>query len=262
MNADSWRPQLTESIAAAFDRAGLELYLVGGAVRDGLLGRAHDDLDFATNAPPGRSADILSSIRDQSVYRVGEKFGTIGVAFEGHTAEITTYRSAERYPEGSRKPEVDFGRTIEEDLSRRDFTINAMARQAMPDESPLVDPFGGRDDLEARLVRAVGNADERFAEDPLRIMRGVRFAAGLGFQIEPTTWEGMCRTSSLLERISRERVADELTQMLVGPAPGNAFGLLRDSGALAHTVPELMGLNAIPDQGPYHHYSLWEHTFR
>ncbi len=258
-------------VADAFSSADLELYLVGGALRDHLLERPVHEWDFATNA---RTNEILSTLemagetnhwaQPWSIYRVGEKFGTIGLVANGERAEITTYRSSESYPEGSRKPSVIFGSGIEEDLSRRDFTVNSMAIRAQSflegDTSGLIDPYGGRDDLAARLIRSVGAPHERFREDPLRLLRAVRLAAQLGFSVEARTWAAMADRAQLLSSISRERIADELTRMLTGPDPARSLTLLRDSGLLQAAVPDLMILDAMPDHGPRHPMSLWDHT--
>lgn len=251
---------LTTKLARAFQASGEELYLVGGAVRDRLLGRLDIDLDFATSATPDRTVTTLGGLGMGSPYRVGEKFGTIGLRVGDRLVEITTYRSAEHYEPGSRKPIVEFGRSIDEDLSRRDFTINAMAENALTGET--IDPLGGAKDLAAGLIRAVGEAQDRFREDPLRLLRAVRFASRLGFAIAPDTWEAMTTTAPTLEQISRERVRDEYSRMLLGPDPVRALTLLRDSGLMRYSVPQLLALDTMPDHGPRHPLSLWDHTMR
>src|SRR5262249_52699821 len=158
--------------------------LVGGTVRDELLGRRSPDLDFTTDAPPDQTRRILSGVEPENIYAVGEKFGTICATIAGGTLEFTTYRG-ERYNPKSRKPEVTFGVSLQDDRARRDVTITAMARHRVSGE--IVDPFGGRGDLEDRLIRAVGDPPARFAEDPLRLLRAVRFATTLEFEIEPAT---------------------------------------------------------------------------
>src|SRR4051794_11516393 len=172
------------ALAASFARAGRSLYVVGGPVRDALLGRVGHDLDFTTDAQPNQVKSLLRQAGVDSIFTMGEQFGTIGGVFGEIVVEVTTYRS-EQYEPGSRKPAVQFGDSLEGDLSRRDFTMNALALDAIGGR--LVDPFGGMDDLRRRCIRAVGVAGERFAEDPLRLMRAVRFAAQLGFGIEPAT---------------------------------------------------------------------------
>jgi poly(A) polymerase len=256
----SYSRGLELSLSHAFEAAGHELFVVGGAVRDELLALPTPDLDFATDALPEETVEILRSIPQAAIYRVGEKFGTIGLVAGGARAEITTYRSGETYTPESRKPMVHFGRTLDEDLSRRDFTINALARGAMMQE--IIDPYGGQIDLSRRILRAVGNPPERFREDPLRLLRGVRFASRLGLDIEPITWSAMVSAAPALDRISRERVAMELNNMLMGENPRRAMELLRDSGLLAVAVPPLIRLTQMPDHGPSHPLSLWEHTMR
>jgi poly(A) polymerase len=252
--------ELEQALANAFDKAGHELFLVGGAVRDQLLGLPTEELDLATDSPPEETVEILRTIPNDGIYRVGEKFGTIGIVANPWRAEITTYRSGEIYADGSRKPEVQFGRTLEEDLSRRDFTINAIARPAMGGD--VIDPFDGQKDLAHHVLRAVGRPRERFAEDPLRLLRAVRFASRLGFHVEADTWSAMQSEAPSLRRISRERVASELGLMLTGDRPRRAMELLRDSGLLEEAVPALVPLTQMPDHGPHHPLSLWEHTMR
>lgn len=252
---------LAQELARAFAESGQELYLVGGAVRDQLLAqlRPHGDLDFATSAPPPLTGQIIREVFQREPYTVGEKFGTIALRLAERVIEITTYRS-ERYQPGSRRPEVQFGTSLQEDLQRRDFTINAMARNPLTGE--LIDPTGGERDLTAGLIRAVGNAVERFGEDPLRLLRAVRFATRLDFAIEPGTWDAMQARAATLSSISRERIRDEYTKFLEGERPSRALCLLRDSGLLAASVPQLLELDRMPDHGPRHPLSLWDHTMR
>src|SRR3954452_22046354 len=172
------------ALAEAFSSADRALHLVGGPVRDLLLGRRSNDLDFTTDAHPTQVKSLLKRAGADHIFAIGEKFGTIGGVFGDEVVEITTYRS-EEYEAGSRKPKVEFGDSLEGDLSRRDFTINAMALEIPGGR--LVDPFGGQADLEARQIRAVGVAVDRFGDDPLRLLRGVRLAAQLAFEIEPDT---------------------------------------------------------------------------
>jgi poly(A) polymerase len=251
---------LAVELARRFAAAGHDCYLVGGPVRDILLGLEVRDLDFATSALPDVTYDLLQSLPDAHAYRVGEKFGTIGAEIGPHHAEVTTYRTGERYESGSRKPSVRFGATLEEDLARRDFTINAMAID--PLDGRLIDPLGGRADLRAGVVRAVGEPAARFDEDPLRLLRGIRFASRFDFQVEPATWQAMGASATALERISRERIRDEYSLMLLQDLPSRALELLRDSGLMAQSVPELVELTRMSDHGPRHPLSLWEHEMR
>jgi poly(A) polymerase len=272
--------ELARTLATVFRSHGEELFLVGGAVRDRLLGQSDLDLDFATSALPDKTASLLATLGIGQPYRVGEKFGTIGIRVGRHLVEITTYRSEEQYAPGSRKPEVRFGRSLLEDLSRRDFTINAIAQDPLSNE--IVDPLGGSHDLSAGLIRAVGNPAHRFREDPLRLLRAVRFASRLGFDIEGRTWQAIRASAPALETISRERIRDEYTRMLESrgpiyrpagpiyrprspihrPAATAALTLLRDGDLLAHSVPQLLELTRMPDHGPRHPLSLWDHTMR
>lgn len=249
---------LARELAEAFRAAGEELFLVGGAVRDELLGQVDIDLDFATSSSPERTYQILEGLQTGTPYRIGEKFGTIGLRLGERVVEITTYRAEEHYPEGSRKPEVRFGTTLLQDLSRRDFTINAMAQDPISGE--LIDPLHGKMDLGAGLIRAVGNPAERFREDPLRLLRAIRFASRLQFDVEPGTWAALREKAAALELISRERIRDEYSKMLEGPAPVRALTLLRDGGLLEHSVPELLELTRMSDHGPRHPLSLWDHV--
>ncbi len=229
----------TDALAKAFDRAGKSLYLVGGCVRDELLGLSVNDWDFTTDAEPPEIKTLVNAAGADAVYTVGERFGTIGAIFGDHRAEITTYRS-ESYTPGSRKPEVAFGHNLEDDLSRRDFTINAMARPAAGGE--IVDPFGGRADLEERVIRAVGNPDERFAEDPLRLLRAVRFSAQFHFMIEPETRAAIARNADQLRNISAERITAEVNKILVTSPPSIPVRMLADLGLMRHIVPEFLDL--------------------
>lgn len=246
------------ALAEAFHRREEELYLVGGAVRDELLGKSGFDLDFATSALPPCTIEIIDALGIGSPYRVGERYGTIGVRAGERLVEITTYRSAETYAPGSRKPDVRLGGSLRADLARRDFTVNAMAREPLSGE--MVDPFHGMEDLIAGVIRAVGDPVERFNEDPLRLLRAIRLAAQLGFDIEAATWEAIAARSAAVKDISRERVRDEYGRILTGPAPARGLTLLRDSGLMAATVPQLLELDAMPDHGPRHPLSLWDHT--
>ncbi len=249
-------PGFVLHLKRAFDRHGYELYAVGGCVRDRLLGRPVTEYDLTTNARPEKIKELARETGPDSLYSVGEKFGTVGVIFGGVHVEITTYRG-EWYEPGSRKPVVEFGTTLEEDLSRRDFTINAIAEEI--DRPGLIDPFGGSADLHRRLVRAVGAPEERFRDDPLRLLRAVRFAASLGFEIERATATAIARCASQLANISRERVRDEMTRMLTGPAPDRALLLMADLGLLELVVPELLELREVATGGG-RHKDIFAHT--
>ncbi|MBV9577787.1 MAG: HDIG domain-containing protein [Chloroflexi bacterium] len=258
--------QLSLRIGEALVRIdpSIELFLVGGVVRDLLLGAvASHDLDFATSATPHQTERALKAAGGK-VFNLGEKFGTIGAVFETADVrtivEITTYR-AEAYVSGSRKPSVAFGRNLADDLARRDFTINAIAQD--PRSGELVDPFDGQRDLERGLVRAVGDATERFREDPLRLMRAVRFASRLGFEIEPHTARAVVESAAALSAISRERVRDELEKMLLGPAPARGIALVCELGLAEFSLPEVPRLRGtVHEPGAARHKDVFSHTLQ
>jgi poly(A) polymerase len=230
-------------LAHAFVLAGHQVYLVGGSVRDQLLGRPLKDLDLTTDATPDQIRGILVDLRPKGLYDVGARFGTIGAVFDLDDGpidvEITTYRS-EEYEPGSRKPRVEYGTSLQDDLSRRDLTINAMARDVRSDA--IVDPFGGQRDLARKVIRAVGDASARFAEDPLRMLRAVRLAVELGFEIEAETAEAIRRQAGTLAKISRERVAAELNRVLTSPEPARGLQLLVALELMPLVMPELLPL--------------------
>lgn len=227
---------IARRVAECFRTGGFELFLVGGVVRDGLLDRPIGaDLDFATNAPPDETRRLLASLRARP-YDLGARFGTIGGTLAGLRIEITTYR-AETYQPGSRKPEVAFHGSLPDDLARRDFTINAIAFDPLLEE--LHDPFGGCADLTRGVIRAVGAAGERFREDPLRLLRALRFAARLDFEIDPPTAASLAEAAASLATISRERVRDELDRLLLSPFPALSVDRIATSGFLPFTVPDL-----------------------
>jgi poly(A) polymerase len=255
-------------LADAFGTAGEELYLVGGIVRDALLGRARlADLDFATSAPPSRTRELLESVGTPSVYLVGERFGTIGAIFgeEPHRlgVEVTSYRR-EAYPDQHRFPEVAFDATLADDLGRRDFTMNAIAVDARSGE--VIDPWQGEADIAQALVRAVGDPDERFAEDPLRLLRAARFVSQLGFRLDWRTEQAMARQAPSLARISRERILAELTSLLLGEYVDHGLDTLRRTGLLHVALPEIepLAAEAQADLSPRlgREKDLWDHTVR
>jgi poly(A) polymerase len=245
------------ALAAAFSDAGRSLFLVGGPVRDLLLGRAPTDLDFTTDARPTQVKQLMLRAGADHIFAVGERFGTVGGVFGDDVIEITTYRS-EEYEPGSRKPKVEFGDSLEGDLSRRDFTINAIALDVAT--SDLVDPFGGQADLAARQVRAVGVAEDRFTEDPLRLMRGVRLAVQLAFEIEPVTKRAIAARADSLATISRERIAQEMAKILTSRLAGLGIRLLVDLGLMQHVVPEVLAMRGMHQDASYHHKDVFEHT--
>ncbi|MFN0145717.1 MAG: CCA tRNA nucleotidyltransferase [Dehalococcoidia bacterium] len=239
----------------AFAGSGHQLWVVGGALRDQLLGRGGVDEDFATDALP----DVIETIArglGRQVTTVGQRFGTIGVLLDGRWSEVTTFRG-DSYTAGTRWPEVTFGTSIEEDLARRDFTVNALARDTASGRE--LDLFGGREDLAGGLIRAVGEPVLRFREDPLRILRGLRFASQLAFAVDPATLAGMAETAPLLATLSQERVTAELDKLLQGRAPGRGLDLLRECGALPVILPEFAGMVGC-EQNRFHRLDVWGHT--
>ncbi len=249
----------TGRLARIFQQAGFDLYLVGGPVRDRILGRTSADLDFTTGAHPDRVKVLARRAGATSIYTVGERFGTIGAVFEGNPVEITTFRS-ESYRPGSRKPRVQFGDSLEADLSRRDFTINAMAQDVL--NGRIIDPHGGLADLVARRIRAVGVADDRFTEDPLRVLRCVRFAAQLDFDIEAGTLAAARRTAGELRHVSAERIGAELNLTLLSPEPGRALVTLLEIGVLGLVMPELIPLQQTEQEERRQHKDVFAHTMR
>jgi poly(A) polymerase len=259
-------------IGTAFSRlfevfvgGGHELYLVGGAVRDHLLGAPLEtlgDLDFATSAMPADSARILRAAK-LPVFTVGSRFGTVGTIIDvgglRREIQITTYRG-EAYSNGSRKPRVTFGRDLESDLARRDFSINAMAMTA---DLHLIDPFGGEKDLQQRILRTVGDPRVIFREDPLRTLRAARFIATLDMRPEAGLPEVVREVAGEILTVSRERWLLEMNKILVGSAAAEGLSFLESTGVLAHLWPAGQAMVEFrADQGRYHHKALWPHTPR
>ncbi|HLZ56059.1 MAG TPA: HD domain-containing protein [Ktedonosporobacter sp.] len=235
------------TLAEAFRAQRKQLYMVGGTVRDVLLQRGQSaDADLATDARPDEIKRLVAPTHPSAVVLVGERFGTVRLHYDSNIVEITTFRS-ERYNPESRKPEVCFGDSLEEDLRRRDFTINAMARD--PLNGHIIDLFGSRQDLEAHTIRAVGDEpDKRFDEDPLRLLRAVRFAAQLDFSIESETQHSMQRQAAKLQKISRERIRDEMNKLLVSPHPAKGLRLLVELGLMEWIMPEVLELRGVIQQ--------------
>jgi poly(A) polymerase len=235
------------TLAEAFLAQHKQLYIVGGTVRDVLLHRGEsNDADLATDAKPDEIKQIVAPTHPSAVVLVGERFGTVRLHYASDIIEITTFRSEVYNPE-SRKPEVCFGTVLEEDLLRRDFTINAMALHPLTGQ--IYDPFGGQQDLEAHILRAVGNEpDKRFDEDPLRLLRAVRFAAQLDFTIEPETRRSIIRQAPKLQKISRERIRDEMNKLLLSAHPAKGLDLLVELGLMEWIVPEVLALRGVSQQ--------------
>ena len=246
-------PEKVNQIIHTLQQHGYEAYAVGGCVRDSLLGRTPDDWDITTSATPMETKSLFARTFD-----TGIEHGTITVLIEKEAFEVTTYRVDGKYEDNRHPSEVTFTRCLEEDLLRRDFTINAMAYN---DEEGLVDIFGGMCDLEHKIIRCVGDARARFGEDALRILRAVRFAAQLGFTIEEETKCAIRELSFTLDNISAERVQVELIKMLTSPNPG----MIRDAYELGITkviLPEFDAMMVTKQETLHHKYSVGEHTIK
>lgn len=251
------------TLAKAFEARQKQLYIVGGTVRDVLLHRGQsNDADLATDARPEEIKQIVAPTQPNAIVLVGERFGTVRLHYGSDIVEITTFRS-ERYNPESRKPEVCFGESLAEDLLRRDFTINAMAHHPLTGQ--IIDLFGGRQDLEANRLRAVGDEpDKRFAEDPLRLLRAVRFAAQLNFSIEASTTRSILRQASTLQKISRERIRDEMNKLLLSTHPALGLDLLVELGLMPWIIPEVMDLRNVTQQPlkGSHSKDIYTHVLR
>jgi poly(A) polymerase/tRNA nucleotidyltransferase (CCA-adding enzyme) len=262
-------PDEVLKVVQVLNKAGFEAYLVGGCVRDLLLGREPEDWDVATDAVP----DEILSLFEHSFYE--NAFGTVGVVFEGasdprhKTIEVTTYRKEGVYSDKRHPDEVSFTKNIEEDLERRDFTINAIAFLLETSEGntknvsrgTLIDPFHGKQDLERKTVRAVGSPQKRLTEDALRIMRAVRIANALNFSIEAKTQEAIVQNVGELKNIATERIRDEFIKIIDSKSPMSGMFLMERLGILGEIIPEFLpALNM--EQNRAHKYSLWEHLLR
>jgi poly(A) polymerase len=246
---------VTEELAARFAEAGHRLYLVGGPVRDVMLGRPGNDLDFTTDARPQQ---VLSLVRPwaDAVWETGIAYGTVGLAKHGHQLEITTFR-ADSYDRVSRNPEVTFGDSIEADLLRRDFTVNAMAVELS--ERRFVDPYGGTQALADKVLDTPATPQESFADDPLRMLRAARFVSQLGFTPAPRVVEAMTSMAGEITRITAERVQTELSKLLCGTYPKLGIELLVATGLAAHVLPELPAMRLEIDEH-HQHKDVYQHS--
>lgn len=238
-----------------FARAGFELALVGGPVRDLFLGESSVDLDFTTNATPDETLAVVDGWAD-ATWEIGKEYGTIGIRKGNEMVEITTYR-AEKYDPESRKPVVAFGTDLKEDLFRRDFTINSMALRLPSLE--LVDPFGGQEDLRQGIIRTPGTPQASFSDDPLRMMRAARFASRLDIDLAPEVFEAMVDMADRIQIISAERVRDELVKLICGTAPRRGVDLLVESGLAAFVLPEIPALKLEVDEH-HRHKDVYQHS--
>lgn len=244
-----------DELGALFADAGEELALVGGPVRDAMIGRLQNDLDFTTSAHPDVTERLVAGWAD-AVWDMGREFGTIGCRKGPWQVEITTYRS-ETYDPTSRNPDVSFGDSLVGDLGRRDFSVNSMAVRVPSRE--FVDPFGGIVDLAEQVLRTPGTPEDSFSDDPLRMMRAARFAAQLGFAVAPDVVEAMTAMAARIEIISAERVRDELVKLVCAPYPRLGLTLLVQTGLAEHVLPELPAL-ALERDEHHRHKDVYEHT--
>lgn len=232
---------------------GEEGFLVGGCVRDSLMGNTPSDFDVTTSAKPDRIMEIFS---DKKLITLGKKYGTIGIMVDGEIIETTTYRKDGDYLDGRHPENVEFSQNLIQDLERRDFTINAMA---MDVKGNIIDEFGGILDLEAGIIRTVGIPEERFEEDKLRMLRGVRFANRFNFQIEDETYLAIRKFAKNITQVAPERIQMELNQIFLSETPGNGINLLYDTNLMAYIFPELMATIGYDQMSPYHHKNLFFH---
>ena len=250
-------PTAVHELMGTLRAAGHTVFVVGGSVRDVLIGREPIDWDLATDARPDRMLALLPG----AVYE--NAFGTVAVRREGRPYELTTFRSDHEYADFRRPHRVEFGEALEDDLARRDFTVNAMAwgyRRGAADPA-LLDPHGGRTDAAGRILRAVGDPGARFSEDALRMLRAIRLATTLEFEIEPATLAAIHRHAGLAVHLSGERIAGELDRLLAAPRPSRGLRLLEETGLLGALIPELAAQRGVP-QNKTPGEDLWDHTLR
>jgi poly(A) polymerase len=253
--SDNTNNPLFDVLGDAFDAAGEELSLVGGPVRDAILGRVALDLDFTTSADPDKILKIVKPLAS-ATWDVGREFGTIAAQIGDHKIEITSYR-ADSYDKDSRKPTVEFGDNLEDDLKRRDFTVNAMALR-LPSKI-FVDPHQGLRDLMLETLRTPAAPEISFSDDPLRMMRAARFTSQLGFELDPAAFAAMRDMASRIEIISAERVRDELSKLLISKNPQPGLELLVESGIAELVLPELPALRLEVDEH-HHHKDVYQHS--
>lgn len=253
-------PKSVKEILEKFDKAGYEIYIVGGAVRDTLMGRLTNDWDFTTNATPEQILEVVPG----GLYN--NEFGTVfspNPDEEDRPHEITTYRTEEGYSDSRHPDKVSWGKSLEEDLARRDFTINALALEPGPSEKnlKLIDLYDGEKDIKEKEIRAVGDAHERFSEDALRMMRAVRIGAELGFTIEEKTFEAIKKNATLINKIAKERVKDELFKLIGSPNPYEGMILFRSVGLMQEILPEMEKCFGVEQKSPgrHHIYDVGDH---
>jgi putative nucleotidyltransferase with HDIG domain len=243
---------LLKEFSSIFSRNGKEICLVGGAVRDILLGKKASDWDAATNASP---EEVISYFRH--VIPTGIKHGTVTVLYKGRSIEVTTYRTESDYSDGRHPDIVEYAATIEEDLSRRDFTMNAIAINLS--DAKMIDPFDGQSDIKKKIIRCVGNPDERFGEDGLRPLRAVRFASQLQFDIDAATLNAISGALEKTAKVAPERIQQELNKIVMSNKPSIALRLMEETGLLQLILPELFSCRGIEQKG-YHKFDVLDHS--
>ncbi|MFA7663108.1 MAG: HD domain-containing protein, partial [Patescibacteria group bacterium] len=260
-------PIKVEKFIKKFRENNAEIYVVGGAVRDLILKREVKDWDFTTNLTPEEMQKIFSK---NSFYN--NKFGTISVVDGDDIFEVTTFRTERGYSDARHPDEIKWGETLEEDLQRRDFTVNAMAIEIQNPPAlrapslekggySIIDLYGGQEDLQNKLIKCVGNPDERFNEDALRMMRAIRIAAQIGFLIEEKTFESIQKNAGLIQKVAGERIRDELFKILLSSVPSNGITLLKNSGLLKEIIPELLDGYGMVQKG-HHIDDVWTHNLK
>ena len=262
MNVKVQLPKFVKDTLNKFEDNNYEIYIVGGAVRDLILGKIVYDWDFTTNATPEKILELFP----EGFY--DNKFGTVGVSYspDENPFEITTFRKEFGYSDSRRPDKIEWGKTLKQDLSRRDFTVNAMALKQIKEkenEYQLIDEFKGQKDLEAKVIRAVGNPNERFSEDALRMMRAIRIASELNFSIEEETLEAIKKNANLINRIAKERIKEELFKILTSSHPYEGMIIFRNSGLMLEIIPELEKTFGVEQKSPgrHHIYDVGTHLF-
>lgn len=244
-------PDKVNSFLKAVQDAGFDCFVVGGSVRDLLLEREVGDWDFTTNATPEEIIEIFPD----SFY--DNRYGTVGVKVDGEIFEITPFRKEGKYSDLRHPDKIEWAKTLDEDLARRDFTINAIALGVK-----IIDPFGGQEDLKKKIIKAVGDPEKRFQEDALRLMRAVRIATQLGFSIEEKTWAAMWNNAALLKNISSERIRDELIKIISADYPADGIRLLDNAGLLEYILPELTKGRGVDQHGTHHTDDVFTHSVK
>lgn len=250
--------QIFKTIYEIFRKEKGEIFLVGGSVRDMLLGKELTDFDFATSFTPEKTQKILRKNKIKT-FPVGWAFGTVGAIIKGKETHITTYRKKEKYLPRNRKPSVEFGDSLEEDLKRRDFTINTLA---ISPEGKIIDIYNGKKHLKEKLICTPSNPEESFEDDPLRILRAFRFQSQLGFRIEKPTYNAIVKNAFRIMYVSEERIREEMNKLLLGDFVINALINMMDSTALNFFIPELYPLKNLHQESNTHQKDVWLHTLK